>query len=1504
MCLHQVSKCLGHLCGRIRKFHNGIKHLKPVQAEYAGLMMESLEPRLMLSTYIVTTNVDLDINHGGDVGVVSFRQALDFAMINPGDDIIQFDASLAGTTIDLNPVLGTILIDSNVDIQGVEGLTLAGPGNVTGWRIMETAADLTVSISDLTITGGFTLNNGAGIYQNGGSLTLERVRVIDNHAGDFSEAMPDNENNGGGIFSNGSLSLIDCLVADNSAEGMSYARGGGIYSTTGSLSITGSAIVDNRIETDYAGGERIGVGGGIYFNGTSFSMTNSTLSSNVADVKAGYGGGLAMAATTSATMVNATVTANHIALKGNPQFGGGCGIYGNGLLLHNTIVAGNTWNQYATMTGIDVNGNFNTASSHNLIGEIDGSTGLDTPGNDNLSGTAASPLDAMLGTLVYNGGLTPTHSLLVGSPAIEAGDNAQATAAGLTSDQRGMDRMRDGDDDTTATVDIGAFENAPYTITQSVFQPVIDANASDSLWTSTDAMTVDQVIWGTVDNDNDLSATWKARYDNVNLYFLVEVTDDVIVNDSGADWWQDDSIEIYIDADFSHGTSYDGVNDFQYGFRVNDSTIHLGDYSATETDGIVFNTTTGGSGYVFEASIPWETIGVDVLPEPSWRIGLDVHVNDDDDGGIRDGKKSWYGNDMAHIDPSLFAEVEMASDPALPVYDLVISTATDEFDDDFSDGDLSMREAVAIASLLAGKETITFKSSLNGSTITYDPSLGYISARGDFHLQGPGMDLLTVDVNDQYHMMEVRRASDVTVSGMAITNGQASYPSGSEHDNGAGFMMVSCKLTLDSVSITDCHADIDGGAVFNQSGYLYVYDSIITDNSCVHYGGGIFSNYTAHIYNTVFTGNTSMDGGGLWSSHELIVEDSLISGNTTTDTGGGGIWVSTNADITITRSTVINNIGAYAGGGIHNNGALLTLSDCTIAGNTAVKGGGIYHAANVPASYIVMTNMTITDNVADKDDAGTGSGGGVYDRAYAYDNTVTMHNSLVAGNVTGIAAPVDDDVYGNFNTASSGNLIGVIDGSTGLDTPGNQNISGTLLSPLDPKLEPLADNGGPTQTYALMTDSPAIDAGVNAMAEAAGLTRDQRKGPRLQDGELNGTATVDIGAYELNARPVAKTHTTPVIDGTIDALWNDVTAEDIDILIEGTVDNAADLSGSWRARWDDDNIYYLVEVTDDILYAEAPTDPWFDDMVEIFIDADDSHGLFYDGINDHQFGFRYDATTPTLHVGEFSANGSAGITFAMVAVTGGYVLEASIPWTTLGVEPSLNHFIGTDIHLVDDDDGGFRDAKLAWNSFDGSTHFITDRFGEVQLIADPTGVDVPVIHTVTPGDAQVALAWNAADPDALYYKLYKATAIGGPYSVAAVSFGGTNITDFQVYNDTTYYYRLSTVTITGEESDLSDIVSATPTAGGEATPVMPETQSTGDVEPDHDQAGATDSDEPAGKQVNAVKPGKIAVKLAKLTLAKAQLNWGTIQRQNLVAHHQNSLDPTGSPFDIFTAYRN
>jgi predicted outer membrane repeat protein len=195
---------------------------------------------------------------------------------------------------------------------------------------------------------------------------------------------------------------------------------------------------------------------------------------------------------------------------------------------------------------------------------------------------------------------------------------------------------------------------------------------------------------------------------------------------------------------------------------------------------------------------------------------------------------------------------------------------------------------------------------------------------------------------------------------------------------------------------------------------------------------------------------------------------------------------------TVARSTVSGNSAADEGGGIGHWGSSLLVTQSTVSGNTARRGGGIYYHYD----DITIDGSTVTGNAAT-------DGGGLY----IASASAKAKNTIVAGNTSTGTGP---DVHGSF-TSLGHNLIGDGSGSAGSTNGVSSDWVGTAASPFDPQLGPLQDNGGPTWTHLPRPGSPAIDAGDNSGTPAT----DQIGNPRLQDGDGDGTATVDIGAVEL-----------------------------------------------------------------------------------------------------------------------------------------------------------------------------------------------------------------------------------------------------------------------------------------------------------------------------------------------------------------------------------------------------
>jgi hypothetical protein len=185
---------------------------------------------------------------------------------------------------------------------------------------------------------------------------------------------------------------------------------------------------------------------------------------------------------------------------------------------------------------------------------------------------------------------------------------------------------------------------------------VVDGKAED-LWSEAREYKIGNVIYGPPSNDEDFSASYKALWDEENLYVLVDVTDENLKNDSD-EFWLDDCVEVFVDADNSKSGSY-GDNDYQFHFGWAKANPSMGESQHNRTEGVEYAIGSTDVGYRVEIKFPWAALGVE--PSAGKKIGLDVHVNDDDDGGERDTKLTWRGKeDNAWQNPGVLGVAELA----------------------------------------------------------------------------------------------------------------------------------------------------------------------------------------------------------------------------------------------------------------------------------------------------------------------------------------------------------------------------------------------------------------------------------------------------------------------------------------------------------------------------------------------------------------------------------------------------------------------------------------------------------------------------------------------------------------------------------------------------------------------------------------------------------------------------------------------------------------------------
>ncbi len=300
--------------------------------------------------------------------------------------------------------------------------------------------------------------------------------------------------------------------------------------------------------------------------------------------------------------------------------------------------------------------------------------------------------------------------------------------------------------------------------------------------------------------------------------------------------------------------------------------------------------------------------------------------------------------------------------------------------------------------------------------------------------------------------------------------------------NGGGLFTINSNIEIDSCIFEGNQATI-GGAIcllndsdnpfdLNNISNSYFEENQVKSNHFSDFlGGGIFVSGNTQISNSLFHGNdSSTRGGGIYSSGNLSIQNSTISQNHSQK--GGGIYFLGQLSI---NSTTISGNKSCRGGGIFSDSNQLTFADIPFDGD----------------DVLFISHSTLYQNLSDS------SGNSIY---ISHDDSLYLRNSLIAGEGAQIRAPQGANAISlGYNLVS--NPTSLIYQET--------DILGTNNNPINPLLDTLKLNGGPTPTHALMVGSPAIGAG-EPISRLANLT-DQR-GYSRSIGSTN--SRIDIGAFE------------------------------------------------------------------------------------------------------------------------------------------------------------------------------------------------------------------------------------------------------------------------------------------------------------------------------------------------------------------------------------------------------
>jgi len=989
-----------------------------------------------------------------DSGAGSLRDALDFADYG---DTITFQGGLTGTIL-LTARLN-IMVDLTIVGPGAGVLALDG-NDTTGIMYI---FDSNVHISGLTFQHGYADDKGAGILNDGGNVTLDHCVFLGNNSG----------SGGGAIYSTGDLNISDCTFSNNSSG---YGGGGAILSHAAShfrtyMTITRSAFVGNSTMAS---------GGAIdqLWEGT-ITISNSTFSNNSGEhcgvLCADWGN---------------QVTVTHSTLSGNSDQGNAGAIRewdSGSATLGNTIVAGNT----SVHGSPNIEGSISSLG-HNLIGNTSGSSGWVSSDQTNADPLLDPPAD--------NGGPTPTQSLQLSSPAIAMGDCNIAPA--VTTDQRGVARK-------TPACDVGAYEAAydpmvrntrdfgggslRYAVnyaaagTTITFDPAVFNGSMKIIVLNGGGLTLGNL---TIQGPGAMQVAVNGNY--ADTVFTIPFGYSASI--SGLTIWRGHggdhgggidnggtltlaNCQLFQNLANTGGGLYNGVGSSAQisnsTFAGNDALTGYGGGLYTSGPLTVSNSTfnsnsahAGGGGLYVNASGSLTVANTTVAGNTTPGYGGGIYNYN---GPLNLGSSIVSGNSAGIAGPDIDG--------------LVTSLGSNLVTDSSGSSGLIGSDQQFVNPLLGtlgnyGFPTQTMSLDLSSPAIGMgNCNLGAPAAPVSIDQRGVARKTPACDVGAyeaaydpvvrnvrEFGGGSLRYAIGYATPGTTITFDPTVFNTPQAITLGGSPLVIDKNMTIQGPGAG--LAAVDGDAA----------SGVFTVN------GGV----TATISGLTVQNGSAANGGGLYNSGTLTMVDSALTNNQAT-IAGGGIYAA-GGSLTLSNTTLSGN-HAGDGGGLYNHaGSSAQITNSTFYGNSATYGGGLCNAAS---ATLTLSFSTISSNGVMFNIHGF-CGGGI---CALPGGTVNLGNTIVAGNFRSMGFTPNDI---NGTVVSQGyNLIGDTLGVTGLVGSDLQNVDALLAGAL-------ADNGGPTQTLALLVGSPAID----AAADGACPSKDQRGVIRPQH------LHCDIGAVE------------------------------------------------------------------------------------------------------------------------------------------------------------------------------------------------------------------------------------------------------------------------------------------------------------------------------------------------------------------------------------------------------
>lgn len=400
----------------------------------------------------------------------------------------------------------------------------------------------------------------------------------------------------------------------------------------------------------------------------------------------------------------------------------------------------------------------------------------------------------------------------------------------------------------------------------------------------------------------------------------------------------------------------------------------------------------------------------------------------------------------------------------------------------------------------------------------------------------PGSDTITLTADCTYTLSSVDADQTYGPSGLPpvtstiVINGNNAIIERLNDEIQPQFRILSVtatgNLTLNDLILRNGNSIAIGGAINNEGGTLLLHRSTLTNNNADVHGGAVYSTGTLTIVDSTISDNSAeMSGGGIAAQNGVtVISGSTVSGNFAADSGGGLNLAY--GQTTITNSTVSGNFSLIAGGGLSflydsrgNGSESLVMTNVTIVNNMASSSGGGGGLATLFPCQFCQEAASIVPPPASVAPRPAVLALAPIPKSALIANTIIAANTVDESGSNPLA-----DCSGAAITTAGHNLTG-----NGTGCPTNATLGDLTISPANAPTDIyglLQNNGGPTQTHDLVANSPAADAGDNALcADTPVNNRDQRGFVRPVN------TTCDIGAVERGAAAPTPTPT-PTVTST------------------------------------------------------------------------------------------------------------------------------------------------------------------------------------------------------------------------------------------------------------------------------------------------------------------------------------------------------------------------------------